>query len=349
MQNPLTEHRSPRWRCELLDETDAPIGRLDGIEGGNIELAALGRLGASGSLTLLDRGQRIDWMSHRVRFSYDPGVRGVAPWNVAVMLLTSPTARHKAGHRIWEVELLSKLGVLDEDTVDTTYSLAEGAEIIPAVLALIESSGETRYTVTPSTSKLKSQQVWEAGTPKLTIINNLLEAAGYWSLWCDGSGQLRVEPYVPPAERSPAWEFRQGAASIHLPEWGREQDLAAVPNKFIVAAAGDEDDPGIIGIAKNEKPDSPFSYQARGRWITETEQGVEVEDQAAADQLAARRLADRMAPVAKITATHLPVPLNPNDVIVFEDSGYEARATVLTMRMDLTADTLCSAEWREAV
>lgn len=346
--NALTGARRPRWRYELLDRDDVPLGALDGVSGGSVELVALSRLGGSGSLTLDDRGQDIDWMSHRVRVSYDPGVRGVKAWPIATMLFTSPTEIHEATGTRFEVELLPKLAVIDEDTVEGVFSLPAGAKIIPAVRSLIESTGETRIAVTDSDAVTKGQIVWEAGTPKLTIVNDLLEAAGYWSLWCDGDGQFRVEPYVAPGERAPSWVFEAGEASVHSADWSREQDLSSVPNRFVVVGQGDDKTPPLVGVALNEDPESPFSYQARGRWITASEEGAEVASQAAATQLAQRRLRDAMSPVGKVTAEHAILPLEPNQVVEFRPaSAFARRLTIQRMSFEVGFDAQCSAEWRE--
>lgn len=344
--------RTPRWIIELLDRDDSPIGRLDGVTGGSVELGAQTELGVSGQLTIVDRGQGIDWMRHRARVSYDPGIRGLPAWPIATMLFTSPKLSVSAEARTWEVDLLGKMVVLDEDQIDATFSLAEGTAIIPEVVAQITAAGETAIAVTPSSAVLKSQRVWPAGTKRRTIINDLLSSAGYWALWTDGAGQYRVEPYVDPGVREPAFTFEAGRAAIHTPEWSRDQDLAKVPNKFVVKAQGDEDDEGIVGVATNTDPESPYSYQARGnRWITGTDEGAEIEDQEAADALALRRLRDQMAPVAHRSVRHAIVPLNPNDVVLFRPSGEPegVRATVQRMAFSIGFDSLCDADWREVL
>lgn len=340
--------RRPSWRFELLDRENQPIGELDGVTGGSLELAALSRLMINGSLALHDRGQEIDWLSHRFRASYDPGIPGVEAFAVATMLFASPLTHVRSGVRSWDVELLSTLAVLDEDTTDATYSLPAGAPIVQTVVSLIQSAGETQIAVTPSPAVTRSALVWEAGTPKLTVINDLLTAAGYWSLWVDGTGQFRIEPYVDPGERRPSWEFFQGETAIHTPDWDCEQDMGVVPNQFIVVGQGDDTKPALVGVARNENPDSPFSYQSRGRWITEKEDGAEIADQSAANLLAQRRLLDRMSPVAKLQVQHAIVPVNPNEVVAFRDSGHDVRATVQRMSFEFAWDSLCKADWREA-
>lgn len=343
-------HRSPRWRHVLLDGEDRPLRDLDGITGGRVEAVALSRLGGSGSLSLDDREHpiEIDWLSHRVQSIYDPGIPGVEAWPVSTMLFTSPTMTQHDGYRSYAVELLTKLSVVDEDSVGDVYSLPAGTPIIATVVSLIESTGEDRIAVTPSDAVLKNPQAWDAGESKLTIINELLEAAGYWSLWCDGSGMFRVEPYRNPLDRPVSYEFVQGEASIHEPEWGREQDLFSVPNRFLVIGQGSDNEPPLVGEALNEDPESPYSFQARGRWITRTEEGVEGESQSVFDQLAQRRLLDAMDPVARLTVTHAILPLEPNQLIRFADSGTDVRATIQRLSYDFGFDSQCRAEWREA-
>jgi len=330
-----------------LDNADHPLRRLDGVTGGDVKLQALTRLGGSASLGLDDRGQDIDWMSHRVQAVYDPGIAGVDAWPVMTMLFTSPTMTRQDGLTAYSVDLLPKLAVIDEDATEGRYSLAAGTNIIDEVVALIQSTGENRISATPSDKVLANPQTWDAGESKLTIVNDLLSSAGYWSLWCDGSGLFRVEPYLAPADRPVAYRFEAGAASIHKPGWEREQDLSSVPNRYVVVGQGTDEAPPLIGVALNEDPESPFSFQARGRWITRTETGVEGADQSVFDQLAQRRLRDAMSPVGKLSVVHAPVPLEPNERVAFRTPTWDADATIQNMSYSFAWDTQVTAEWRE--
>jgi len=348
--HPLAGHREPSWLFELLNAQDQPLGLLSGVTGGGCEVVAQARLGGSGSLTLDERGQTIDWLSHRVRVSYNPGIAEVPAWDVCTMLFTSPTEQHTEYGVTYQVELLSKMAVIDEDSVEERYSLPDGTPIIATVVALIQSTGETRISATPSDATLAAALTWEAGESKLTIINDLLEAAGYWSLWCDGSGLFRVEPYVNPADRPVSWTFEHGAAAVHVPEWEREQNMAKVPNRFLAIGRGDEENEPLIGVALNENPASPYSFQARGRWITATEENVEGESQDVFDQLAARRLLDAMSPVSRLETAHAVLPLDPNALVRFTPEDQQTRlGTVQRMKYQFDYDSDCAAEWREVI
>lgn len=344
----LSGPRAPSWHFELLDREDRPLGTLDGVTGGRIETSAFTKLGGSGELQIDETGAGIDWSSHRFRATYDPGIESVAPWDVATMLFTSPKTFHSDLGATHRVTVLPKTAVLDEDATDGVISFPEGTPIIPAVIQLIESAGEMRIAATDTGVTLGAPQVFEAGTSKLAVINKLLEAAGYWSIRCDGMGQFLLFPYTEPAARPVAYEFAAGEASIVMPDWEREQDMSSVPNKCVVVGEGSDELPPLVGVATNEDPTSPFSYQARGRWITRTETGVEAADQAVIDEIARRRLLSAMSPVAKIDATHAVLPLSPHQRIKFSPEGTVPRTATIT-RLKYTIDefTDCAAEWRE--
>lgn len=347
--------RQPKWKVELLDAEDFPLRELLGVKSGKIDVMADSLLGASGRCVISSASakgvglfdERIDWLNHRVRFTYDPGIPGLDPWAVATLRFTSPRDLHSAEGLHHDSTLLSKVSILDEDEVSETYSLPAGTAIIPVVDALIRTTGEGRIAATPSTKTLSASVVWEAGTPKLTIINDLLKAAGYWSVWCDGSGQFRLEPYTLPKNRPSAFIFAAGEASIHKPDWTREQDLSSVPNRVVVVQEGSGDDDPIIGLAENTDTSSPFSFHSRGRWITRTVKNVEVADGNAANLLAQRYLLDSMAPVERFDVDHAIVPLEPNQAVTFRPTrGPVKIATVQRMSFTLDFDSQCSAEWR---
>lgn len=342
--------RQPRWSFMLLDHQDRPLGLLDGVLGGSREVVAQSRLGGSASLTLDERGQHIDWLSHRVQVSYDPGIPGVEPWPRGVYLFTSPTEHHTEFGVTYEVGLQTKMVRIDADSTEARYSVAPGALVTPIVQALIEQTGETRISITPSTATLTNGLTWDAGESTLTIINDLLAAIGYWSLWCDRTGTFRVEPYIDPEKRPIAYSFRHGDESVHLPEWSREQDHSSVPNRFIAVGEGDEDTEPLVGIALNENPESPYSFQARGGWYTATDDNVEADSQATIDAYAARRLRDLMTPVARLAVTHAILPLEQNDLVEFiPEDGKRRLATVQRMSDDFTFDADSQVEWREVI
>lgn len=91
---------------------------------------------------------------------------------------------------------------------------------------------------------------------------------------------------------------------------------------------GSQDKPGLVGVATNEDPASAYSYPSRGRWIVETQTGVEAANQESIDSQARRRLIDVSTPSASITIQHMPVPIQPNQVVGFSSQGHTAQGVV---------------------
>lgn len=333
----LSRFRSPRWRFTLLDSEDNALRTLKGVKASSGEIAPRERLGGQATLVLDERsGDNIDWASHRVRFTYDPGIEGVDPWNMGVYRFASPGRDHSEGGRIsYDCKLLTKLSVVDGDKLTEPLSLASGTEIIPAVVALIESTGEHRIAVTPSTKTLAAPYTLEAGESKLTAINELLQAADYWTLKVNLEGVFIVAPYVNPQDRDLAWAFTQGARSVHRSKWKHEQDINSVPNLAVCRTAGTDEEPALIGVARNEVTDPdhpayPFSFAARGHWTGRT-YDVEAGSQAVVDSLAAQYLLGAMDPVSKYSIEHAILPLEGDDLVSFKSTGADTLATVQRM------------------
>lgn len=341
--------RAPQWEILLLDEADRVIKPLTTVVGGSLEVNANTRLKYSGSLTLGD-ATGVDFMRHRVKIIYNPGVAGIPSLDMAVMLLSSPKRQHSSKGDTWEIGLLSKLVVVDEDCVEETHSLPAGANIIDEARALLLSVGGGQPKIHASDLTLKTALTWDAGTSKLTIINALLEAAGYWSLTVDGGGVFQLSPYVPPGSRPVAWRHRAGSTSIHRDEWDYTRDLSSIPNRAICVSQGTDTEPSLVGVAVNENPDSPYSYAARGRWVTKVVDNVEAASQSVIDSLAQRTLLDAMSPVGKLSVTHAVIPTKVNDMVEFEPAGGgRLRATVQKQSYEFSFDAQCQAQWREII
>ena len=339
----FTGHRQVEIEVTLLDHEEQEKGVLRGVVGGEVTLSAATRLKASGSLELLDLGQEINWARDRVRITYK--ITGGASWPLGVFLLAAPTKTYRDGGATWKVELLSKLTLLDEDCVETpTQMSTEYPALALLQFALVDVG---KADITESTARLASTMTWEAGTPRLTIFNDILEAIGYWSMNVSGAGAFQIRPYVPPAQRPLSWQFTEGETSIHLPEWSREQDLAGIPNKVVLVSQGGDDKPALVGVARNMNPSSPASYPARGRWVTRTETGVEASTQEVINQLAEKKLLEASTAIAKIEIEHLPVPISTNDLVEFSSQGVQTRATVQSIKYDLSPDGLCKTTLRE--
>lgn len=344
MTDALSTHRCGDYQVTLLDMGDRTVRRLDGVTGGSVTLSNTTRLRASGSLNLTEACGPIDWMTQQVRIEY---MANGQSWGLGVFLLSTPTRSYGETGSTWSVDLSSPLAVPDADCVDSTFTVKAGSNLVGMAADILYEAGLERLSVTPSSAVASSDMIYDPGKSKLTIVNELLSAAGYWSVHPDGEGQVHLDPYVRPAARGVAYDFREGAHAIHLPEWEREQDMAAVPNKVVFISQGSADKPALVGVAVNDDPASPYSYPSRGRWIVETRTGVEAADQESITAQARRRLIDVSTPSASITLQHMPVPIQPNQVVGFTSQGHATKGVVKEIEYSLDPTSLVKTKLLE--
>lgn len=199
---------------------------------------------------------------------------------------TPPRKADPAGVVTREVEAYDLLQVLTDDKVPDRYTAAAGTNYITVVKALLDSAGIVAQNLTPTISTLPADRDWDPGTPKLRIVNDLLDAINYRSLWFDADGQAVAQPYVSPADRAAEYTYQDDGQSVILPEVQESLDLFAVPNRWVLTVS-EADRPALRSEYTNANVNSPTSTVSRGRTIVDYRQ-VEAADQAALDGMTQR-------------------------------------------------------------
>lgn len=358
--------RTTTYRWEVLshaDGTDHLVGVLDGVIGSSASLAwsLYAAVKGGGKVRVADlakarEGQmRIGELDlESVRLRPVCVIAGLPEIPLSVFLITSAVEEWSATGRVWALELLDRCTVPDQDKTEESYAVAAGTVILEAVADVLASAGE-HFDVDASVSTaLAAPMVWPAGTSKLTIVNEMLDAAAYSALWVDGAGIFQATPYVVPANRSVLYEVLRmprmlvdGEQSIYEPEWQRDRDAYSVPNKVVaVQSATGEDAEALIGVWTNEDPASPFSYPVRGRWITtvldnvDVPEGTEESIIAFLEAKARQTLIAASSVQAQVQVRHLPVPLRVSDVLRFASTPAGVDARHVVTRIELEAHDL---------
>lgn len=189
-----------------------------------------------------------------------------------------------------KLNLYDKTFIPANDAVTDTYTVPAGSRVTEVIHQLLTSTGEANVAVTHCALTLASALVWEAGTTKLRIINDLLDAIGYFSLWCDFSGEYRLDPYIPPSQRPICYTFTPSAHARHTARTERSLE-SKVPNRILCISQETGTTPAMRSIAINIDPTSPYSFTNQGVWITQTHTGIEAATQQILDTKAARYLA----------------------------------------------------------
>lgn len=343
--DPLTTSRYTTFTYELLDRDGNLKGPLDGVVGGSVTWKRDALIKGGGTMRLTDLGQDIDWLNDRFRISMT--VNGVT-WPLGVWIPTAPTALWDGPSRVWDVELHDLLVVLDEDKVLQTTLANTGEDVLDYVVALIQSAGETFISATDIGATVTAPLTWMVGTSKLRIINDLLNASGYFPLRVNRDGAFLMEPYVQPAQRPYAYEFLDGPNSIYASAFSHTLDNFSVPNRVIATTNGDSENEGFVASAENDDPDSDYSYSNRGRWIALFYENVEAVTETALATWCRRKLADWSSPGASEKFSFMPVPIDIYDAARFRNqyAGLDMRVTIESVTIPLDGLALATADVR---
>ena len=374
-QDVLYGDRVTSYRWEVLEHSngiDQLVGTLDGVSDGSLSWNQNASVKGSGKADVVDLAvaeagmlRMADLELESVRLRPVQVIAGLPENPLGMYLVSNAVEEWEDTGRVWSLKLLDKCTVPEQDKVDQSYAVPAGARILQTVRSILASSGEYIAIDQSNTLATSGGMVWEAGTSKLKIINDLLDTAGYNALWMDGQGNFRATPRVLPADRSITYEFlgiprelTDGEQSIYSPDWNRERDSFDVPNKVVaVEAAGGEDTAALIGQWTNEDPTSPYSYPRRGRWIVHTLDSVEVPDGTDASKIAFLRnraratLVQMSAVQAQAKVEHLPIPVRVGDVLRFKHTraGVDSLHVITRLSLDMNPLGLMKSTLQEVI
>ena len=340
------------WTAELLDWSDSVVGSLGEVTGGSLTMNLHASLRRTGSITYA--GESVAWYRYRVRPVYHwTGVDGIArSWPLGVLIPDTTGVEYMDGGHTRTVDLYDKIDILAQDAFTGPYTVPAGVNIVAAVEAVITAGDtEARHAIYPSVEAARVNRVWEPGTSRLRVINDLLESINYAALYTDDDGIYRAEPYRAPGSRPSVYEFADDHTGIYSPEFSHEKDTYAAANRVVCIVQGTDDKPGLRAVAENRDPESLISYPARGRWVTRVEEGLEAASQAALQAQADRLILEEANAVSKYQLRHAPVPIGLGDMVGFtrDTEGIRTRGTVESIEYSLETGALCSTTLREVV
>lgn len=333
----------------LLDADDQIIRPLHEYLGtGSIEQNLNRKIRGGGSIDVRFVGEpQINFGSDRVQI-HRHVIGQEDPLSLGVYLIEAPVLGMDDENEVTEttITLLDKLAILDQDEVTETYGVPGGSVITDRIEDLIESATTSEHSIEPSDKVMPQSRTWPPGTPKLEIINDLLDSLNYFSLSVDRNGVFQASPYVSPDARAVRETFTYGAHSQHLPTWRLSQDWFGIPNQIVLRTRGTEEEEGLTAVWQNTDPDSPYSIPSRGRVISLTED-VDAVDQATLDALAVRRGRDVSSRVTNIEVSHAIKDVWPNDLVRLQTPAYDGIATVQKWSLSLSVGAQMQAGWRE--
>lgn len=286
----LHSNRIVKIRYDLLNRNDIKISELTVQPGGTVTMSSLAQIKRTAQFTIKDTGN-IDWLNDRIRpvFLLKMPDGGWAEWPLGIFLMSSPTERIENGEKFRDTECYDTSLILVEDKFDDRYLIPAGTNYTDAIAGILNSAGIWKTNIIYHPGETATDKEFEIGTDKLTAINQLLSEINYTSLWVDENGFFTAKPYVIPTEREAEYEYRDNDLSIIFPGSIKEEDLFAVPNKWVVVVSNPERE-SLRSVYVNDIPASKTSTISRGRTIVDFREYEDVYDQETLDAKA-RRLA----------------------------------------------------------
>ena len=313
------------YRYDRLDEHNTFIEPIDWVRSASIANNTLADIKRTARFSIVDRTP-INFLRDRIqpwaRLEMPDGSPGFVEWPLGVFLPSTPDRQiDVAGLVVRDVEAYDQLVVLRDDKAEARYSVDTGELYTDAIGALVATVSGMVAAITPSTLTLPAVMEWEPGTPKLRILNDLLDRINYGSAWFDEWGTLICRPYQSPAELPVEYVYRDGQASVRTGGATQTLDLFDVPNKWLVVKS-EPDQPPLTSVYTNDSPSSPTSTVNRGRVILDVRTEDDAADQATLDAKAARYAFEASQIYEAIDFTTLIMPMHSNgDVLGLDLPG----------------------------
>ena len=320
------------------------LGEYDDISDAKFSRSAFDTLKLSGSLNYLgEPPDEIDAVS--ATYSFRDSAGETVEHLAATFLVEAeePTYASLATggyQKSGSAKFYSLLKVLSDTKCKVPYTVKAGTNAVGAARRIVEAAG-LRTNGPASDYTLSADHTFAAADSMLTVVNWLLDAAGYASADTDAAGTVLLVPYVEPTSRATVWTFANDETSTISPGLDGENDWRSAPN--VVVCNYEVDDEFLSAVAKNIDPDSRASLPSRnGRESSVVEEVSELDGDTQTERLenlkalAKKKLLDNSSEIQYTKLETLFVPIDINSAAEVMYSGLERRGAVTSM--DVTCD-----------
>jgi hypothetical protein len=228
--------------CELLTPALTLIQDIsDEVSAGKVSRDNLANIHGTVDLTLT---RELAWGRDRTRpfmllSSPSVGVTDVR-WNLGVYLMTTPVTVLGESPQSRQTTGFDLLHLLQAQVGDS-YFVPGGTNVLAAIRAVFTAAGITTPVLIDSSAGSKflgTPRVWPLTSSEsptwVQILNDLCKAITYRAVWVDQDGNFRIQPYVPPIERSTEFVLDVGGLVTGIVADDRSvvQDLWGIPNRW---------------------------------------------------------------------------------------------------------------------
>lgn len=255
--------------------------------------------------------------------------------------------------------LYSVLKVLSDRLYGLPFTVAAGTLAVSLAQTLAESVGLV-VNAKPSTYRVATDHTFAADDSYLTIVNWLLDAAGYGSAYPDAMGTVQMQPYVEPTLRQPVFTFADDTESIMYPSLTDTTDRSETAN--VVRLCYEDELETLWATAANVDASHPASLPRTG-WreltaydsVSELEPAYEGEEPDAPTQAlrvanlkaaALKQLLDNSADIEYVTLAHAYYPVTQGDPVAVHYGGKRWSGTVTNVELAHEPESKCTTKVR---
>jgi len=274
-----------KFRYDLLNKEEIKIGEL-AAQAGTVRMNSLGEIKRTATFTITEQeSQDVDWLSDRIQpiFCLQMPDKNWIEWPLGVFIPSSPKRRSDGGRIVRDVEAYDTSLILKEDVFTDRYFIPAGTKYVDTIMDILNDAGIWKVNILDHPGTLSRDKEFEIGTAKLTVVNELLSAINYTSIWVDENGYFVSRPYLLPSDREAEYEYRTNDISIIHPGATEELDLFSVPNKWVRYVSNPDTGTVLRSEYTNDLSTSPTSTVRRGRTIVNIEPVEDIADQETLD------------------------------------------------------------------
>lgn len=305
---------------DLLNKYDVQIGTVESIKGqGFVQFNSEAQIQRVGNVTVKENEfNDIDWINDRIRpvFNLRMPDGGLAKWSLGVFLISSPTRKMQNGEIIRELELFDKNLILREDKIVKRLFYPRDKKYVDLIKDILNGASIPQVQIEDSPLILPIEREFEPGTPKIEIVNDLLNEINYKNIWVDNNGYFQVQKYIEPVKREVEYTYRTDDYSIIQADAIEETDLFNAPNVWYITYSNPEQR-SYSATYENNSLSSITSIPNRGRRIVKLDTIDNIPNQQTLKSVT-KRMAYRDSQVySNLTFTTAVMPHHTNDNMLF--------------------------------
>lgn len=315
------------------------LEEYDQIDGASFDKSMNDSLKTGGSMSYDESApDEVDLIIAYYEFTDESGEHVMEPVATVQVEAESPEFRSLANgttSQSGNLKAYSVLKVLSDMKCRKTVVIPAGTNAIAKAVEIVEGAG--LRTNSPSSDYVtKNDKTFEETDSWLTVVNWLLDAAGFSSAYDDAFGVVQMMRYVDPTDRPIVWTFRNDDESTMDFGVVEENDWRSIPNVYTVNYTSDTE--SLSATARNIDPNSRASLPSRGwREKGESETVTELEGDTVQERLenlkavAVSRIKSKSSEINKVEFGSLYVPVSINDAVGVDYSDRVWRGCITNM------------------